>query len=133
MRHALLALVLAVAACGSDAGSSVDLGRDLSAPIADLATPRQDLTNCPPNASACSVPDATCYGFETYCHCGVASHKWYCCDATGSRPCPTTLPSGPDCCADFAQPLCSYACVGGVATMCSCTDDAWHCTTMPCD
>ena len=133
MRLGIIALALGIAGCGSDDGSSVDLGRDLSVPIHDLAIPRHDLVQCPPHGSACSMPDAICNGFEIYCHCGVASHTWYCCDASGTRSCPQTPPSGPDCCLDYAPSQCSFACNGGVTTVCSCTDDAWHCTTMPCD
>lgn len=133
MRHALLALALAVAACGSDAGSSVDLGADLSAPIPDISIRRPDLGPCPPPGDgACNSGDY-CYGFENYCFCTVASHTLRCCEDDGQvLPCPATPPPDNDCCFVY-HPVCSYACSGGVATMCKCTQDGWQCTTMPCD
>ncbi len=133
MRMAIVALVLALAGCGSDAVAG-DGGADLSVPTG------ADLSDCPaynPSSGAgaggaCTTPDRYCNYFEAYCHCNVGSHTWYCCDDGVRQPCPQTPPSGPDCCRAF-DAQCSYACVGGVATVCSCTDDAWHCTTMACD
>ena len=133
MRLVIVALVLAGCGCGSDAVVG-DGGADLSVPLG------ADLSDCPnfnPSSGAggggaCSTPDQYCNYFEAYCHCNVGSHTWYCCDDGVRRLCPTTPPSGPDCCRAF-DPQCSYACVGGMATVCSCTDDAWHCTTQACD
>jgi hypothetical protein len=132
MRLAIVALLLAVAGCGTDAVVG-DGGADLSVPIRDLSMlPRPDL-GCPPGGSACSVPSADCYGFEIACHCSATSHTWFCCDDSGLAPCPQTPPSEHGCCDGYPALGCSYACTGGVATACTCTADGWHCTTMPCD
>ena len=132
MRAALVVLALLVAACGSDNESSVDLGRDLSVPIHDLAMrPGSDL-HCPPPGSACSFPSPDCNGFEVACHCR-SSNQWVCCDDSGPAPCPQAPPAEHTCCDAYPPLGCSYACTGGVATACTCTADGWHCTTTSCD
>lgn len=137
MRLTLIALAL-LSACGSDFGASADLAvSDLS--VGDLAA--ADLaSDCPAvapgavgNFGPCTRPDAYCGFFEESCHCNVQSQSWYCCWTGQRQLCPATPPSGPDCCVTYVPDQCSYACTGGVATVCNCTDDAWHCTTMPCD
>jgi hypothetical protein len=141
IRSALLAIALAAAACGSDVRDSDDLGAaDLA--VGDLASFDLVVTDCPPATSmggpegaggTCAQPDEYCYYFESYCHCNVQSHSWYCCSDGQRRLCPVQPPSGPDCCQAYFASQCSYACTAGVTTLCNCTDDAWHCTTMPCD
>jgi len=140
MRPTLLALALAAVACGSDVGDGSD-GGALDLGVADLAAPDLVVTDCPPGTSmggpegvggTCAQPDEYCYYFESYCHCNVQSHSWYCCWDGVPERCPPAPPSGYDCCRAYPT-LCDYGCVGGVATSCTCADDRWQCSTVPCD
>ena len=125
-----LALALAVVGCSPVDHSAADLS----------AAPDQSVSDCPsynPSSGAgaggtCSRPDAYCLYFEAYCHCNLSTSTWYCCDDGVRQQCPGAPPSGPGCCRAYPA-SCSYACVGGVATVCSCSDDRWLCSTVPCD
>jgi hypothetical protein len=134
-----LVLTLAIVGCSpvDDSGPDSSAAADLS--VADSSA-APDLSDCPsynPSSGAgaggsCSRPDAYCSYFEAYCHCNLATSTWYCCDDGVRQQCPSAPPSGPDCCRAYPA-SCSYACVGGVATVCSCSDDRWQCSTEPCD
>jgi hypothetical protein len=136
MRAALVAIALIASACGSD----VHDGADVDLAVVDLGSPDFAVSDCPKGTSmgapggggACAQPDELCGYNESYCHCNVQSHTWYCCWDGVRQRCPAQPPSGPDCCQAY-DAQCAYACTGGVATVCRCTDDRWQCTTMPCD
>jgi hypothetical protein len=130
MRPSLLALTIVLAGCSTTDHS----GGDMIAAV-DLA-----VSDCPdyrPSSGAggggsCSRPDATCLYFEAYCHCNTRSSTWYCCSDGARQLCPPLPPSGDDCCRAYLT-ACTYGCVGGIATSCTCSDDRWQCTSSACD
>lgn len=125
MRLALVALL--VVGCNSsdhsDGGIVPDLGE----------CPNYNTSSGAGAGGACNNPDDYCLYFEAYCHCNVATRTWYCCTSGVPVACPAQPPSGPDCCRAYQQQPCRYACAGGMATVCSCSDDRWQCSTVPCD
>ena len=131
MRTSLLAITIVLAGCSTTNHSGDDMNG-----AADIA-----VSDCPdynPSSGAgaggsCAKPDEICLYFEAYCHCNLQSHTWYCCDNGAPQQCPSLPPSGTDCCRAYNKMPCTYGCVGGVATSCTCSDDRWSCTTSACD
>ena len=116
-------LVALLVGCGSDDDGAPDMSE----------CPDYNTSSGAGSGGACTNVGEYCGYFEAYCHCNGATHTWYCCTAGVPLPCPTQPPSGNDCCRAYQPLQCSYACSGGRATYCTCSDDRWQCSTVPCD
>jgi hypothetical protein len=130
MKRLSLVLALVAVACSAADEGPADLSATADLPVSDC--PSFNPSSGAGAGGSCARPDAYCLYFEAYCHCNLSTSTWYCCGDGAPQQCPSAPPSGPDCCRAYPS-SCSYACVGGVATVCSCSDDRWQCAEMSCD